>query len=58
MKLEVLVERPNGSTYVQEIEYIGNVRTSIRVAQHMFGKAYRICKWWVVNNDCNYREAI
>ena len=48
-KLFVLVERPYGTTYWQEIEWRENesIKTAIGRAKRMLGKSYWICDWRV-----------
>lgn len=42
-KLIAIIERPDGTTYEQEIEFVKDVRTSVRQAQKMIGRDYLIC---------------
>ena len=42
-KLIAIIERPDGSTYEQEIEFVEDEWTSVKLAQKKLGKDYRIC---------------
>lgn len=45
-KLIVVVESPDGTTFHQQIEFIKDVKTSIKEAKKIFGKGYWICDWY------------
>ena len=42
-KLIAIVERPDGTTYEQEIMFVESVSKSVRMAQKLLGRDYLIC---------------
>lgn len=51
-KLIAVIERPDGTTYEQEIEYTGHKRTSINLAQKELGYPY----YWITANGYKFRK--
>ena len=45
-QLFVVVERDNGTTFHQQIQFIKDIKTSISNAKKYFGKGYYICCWY------------
>ena len=48
-KLFVLIERPDGSTFEQEIEWREgeSIKTALGRYARRIGKDYWICDWWL-----------
>ena len=50
-RLFVLVERPDGTTFEQELERVKGLtpfQTAMKYKRETLGKGYWICQWWLV----------